>query len=54
MADSLIHQALTQGTNNHSICNQEVGQDTLQDQPMVVAKALVEVQEVDPNMVKVT
>ena len=54
MADSLIHQALIQGTNNHSICNQAVGQDTLQDQPLVEAKALIEVQEVDPSMVRDT
>jgi len=54
MADSLIIQAHIQGTNNHSNCNQAAGQDTLQDQPLVEAKALVEVLKVDPSMAKDT
>jgi len=54
MADSLIIQALIQGTNNHSNCNQAVGQDTLQDQFLVEAKALAEVFKVDPSMAKDT
>ena len=54
MADSLTTQVHTQGTNNHSNCNQAAGQDTLQDQPLVEAKALVEVIKVDPSMAKDT
>jgi len=54
MVDSLTTQVHTQGTNNHSNCNQVAGQDTLQDQPLVEAKALVEVIKVDPSMAKDT
>jgi len=54
MADSLTTQAHIQGTNNHSNCNQAAGQDTLQDQPLVEAKALIEVLKVDPSMAKDT
>ena len=54
MADSLTTQVHTQGTNNHSNCNQAAGQDTLQDQPLVEAKASVEVVKVDPSMAKDT
>jgi len=54
MADSLTTQALIQGTNNHSNCNQAAGQDILQDQPLVEAKALSEVIKVDPSMAKDT
>jgi len=52
MADSLTTQAHTQGTNNHSNCNQAAGQDTLQDQPLAEAKALVEAVKVGPNMAR--
>jgi len=54
MANSLTTQAHTQGTNNHSNCNQAAGQDILQDQPLVEAKASVEVVKVDPSMAKDT
>ena len=54
MADSRTTQVHIQGTNNHSNCNQAAGQDTLQDQPLVEAKALVEVIKVDPSMAKDT
>jgi len=54
MADSLTTQALIQGTNNHSNCNQAAGQDILQDQPLVVAKASAEVTKVDPSVAKDT
>jgi len=54
MVDSIITQALIQGTNNHSNCNQAVSQDTLQDQPLAEAKALAEVIKVDPSMAKDT
>jgi len=54
VADSLTIQAHAQGANNHSNCNQAAGQDTLQDQPLVEAKALVEAIKVDPSMAKDT
>jgi len=54
MADGLIIQALIQGTNHNSNCNQVVGQDILQDQSLVEAKALVEVIKVNPSMAKDT
>ena len=54
MADSLTTQVHTQGTNNHSNCNQAAGQDTLQDQALVGAKALVEAVKVGPNMARAT
>jgi len=54
MADILITQAFIQGTNNHSNCNQAVGQDTLQDQPLAEAKASAEAIKVDPSMAKDT
>jgi len=54
MADSLTTQAHIQGTNNHSNCNQATGQDTLQDQALVEARALVEAVKVDPSMAKDT
>jgi len=54
MADSLIIQVLIQGTIHNSTCNQAVGQDTLQDQPLAEAKAFAEVIKVDPSMTKDT
>jgi len=54
MADSRTTQAHIQGTNNHSNCNQAAGQDTLQDQALVGAKALVEEVKVGPNMARAT
>jgi len=54
MADSLTTQVHIQGTNNHSNCNQATGQDTLQDQPLVEAKALVGAVKVGPNMTRDT
>jgi len=36
------------------LCNQAAGQDTLQDQPLVEAKASVEVVKVDPSMARDT
>jgi len=52
MTDTLTTQAHTHGTNNHSNCNQATGQDALRDQPLVEAKASVEVIKVDPSMVE--
>jgi len=54
MADSLTAQVHTQGTNNHSNCNQAAGQDILQDQPLAEAKASAEVIKIDPSMAKDT
>jgi len=54
MADIRTTQVHTQGTNNHSNCNQAAGQDTLQDQPLVEAKALVEAVKVGPNIARDT
>jgi len=54
MADILIIQALIQGTNHNSNCNQAVGQDILQDQPLTEANASPEVIKVDPSMAKAT
>jgi len=54
MADSRTPQAHIQGTNNHSNCNQAAGQDTLQDQALVEARALVEAVKVGPNMARDT
>jgi len=54
MADSLTTQVHIPGANNHSNCNQAAGQDTLQDQSLVEANALVEVIKVDPSMAKDT
>ena len=55
MADSLTTVINIQGThsnNNSSMHNQEVGQDTLQDQPLVVAKAMEgAIELVDHSMV---
>jgi len=51
-ADSHIIQALIQGANHNSNCNQAAGQDVLQDQPMAEAKAQVEVLKADPSMAK--
>ena len=54
MADSRTTQVHIQGTNNHSNCNQAAGQDTLQDQALVEARALVEAVKVGPNMARDT
>jgi len=54
MADSHTTQVHIQGTNNHSNCNQAAGQDTLQGQALVGAKALVEAVKVGPNMARDT
>jgi len=54
MVDSLTTQVHIQGTNSHSNCNQVAGQDTLQDQALEEARALVEAVKVGPNMARDT
>jgi len=54
LADSLTTQVHIQGTNNQSNCNQAAGQDTLQDQTLVEARALVEAVKIGPNMARDT
>jgi len=50
VADSPTTQALVQGANHNSNCNQAVGQDALQDQPLAEAKASAEAIKADPSM----
>jgi len=50
----VCQQTLIQGANHDSNCNQVVGQDAPQDQPLVEAKASAEGIKVDPSMAKDT